>query len=254
MKYFVSGTDTNIGKTVAVAWLAKKFASEGRKVVTQKLIQTGCEGISEDILAHRKITGSGLLPEDENRTTCRYVLKFPERLLPDFVKEKLVGRSAFYLEARKAARLFSELDELYETFSESREELYLLFSNRVAEIVLTLCRSVPQSKPFVADNKITPILQYINDRLTVPISIEDLCRKFYFSQSYICKEFRTYMKVSIMKYIRSKKIMAAHQSILKGLKPTKVAEMYGYSDYSTFYRTYLSVMGFPPSGNKNGDD
>ncbi len=77
MKYFVSGTDTNIGKTVAVAWLAKKFASEGRKVVTQKLIQTGCEGISEDILAHRKITGSGLLPEDENRTTCRYVLKFP---------------------------------------------------------------------------------------------------------------------------------------------------------------------------------
>lgn len=184
----------------------------------------------------------------------RYVLKFPEHLLPDFVKEKLVGRSAFYLEARKAARLFSELDELYETFSESGEELYLLFSNRVAEIVLTLCRSVPQSKPFVADNKITPILQYINDHLTVPISIEDLCRKFYFSQSYICKEFRTYMKVSIMKYIRSKKIMAAHQSILKGLKPTKVAEMYGYSDYSTFYRTYLSVMGFPPSGNKNGDD
>lgn len=77
MKYFVSGTDTNIGKTVAVAWLAKKFAGEGRSAVTQKLIQTGCEGISEDILAHRKITGSGLLPEDEDRTTCRYVLKFP---------------------------------------------------------------------------------------------------------------------------------------------------------------------------------
>lgn len=48
--------------------------------------------------------------------------------------------------------------------------------------------------------------------------------------------------------------MAAHQHITKGMKPTKVAEMYGYSDYSTFYRTYLSVMGFPPSGNKNGKD
>lgn len=190
----------------------------------------------------------------DDSTYERYVLKFPERILPDFVKQKFADRSAFYLEAQKTGSLFSKLDGLYETFSDSGEELYLLFSNTVAETVLTLCHSVPESKPFLADNKMAPILQYINDHLSVPISIEDLCREFYFSQSYICKEFRTYMKVSIMKYIRSKKIMAAHQHITKGMKPTKVAEMYGYSDYSTFYRTYLSVMGFPPSGNKNGKD
>ncbi len=190
----------------------------------------------------------------DDSTYERYVLKFPALLLPDFVKEKFTGRSAFYLEAQKASALFNRLDEFYDEFNASDEELYLLFSNMVAEIVLTLFHTVPEAKPFVTDNKITPILQYINEHLNSPISIEDLCKKFYFSQSYICKEFRTYMKVSIMKYIRSKKIMAAHQSIMKGIKPTKVAEMYGYSDYSTFYRTYLSVMGFPPSKNKNGEE
>lgn len=78
MKVFlISGTDTGVGKTVATAALAGKLAREGGNPVTQKLVQTGCEGVSEDILAHRKIMGVGLLPEDLDFTTCPYVLKYP---------------------------------------------------------------------------------------------------------------------------------------------------------------------------------
>ena len=76
-KIFVSGIDTNIGKTVAIGWLARNFMAQGKSVVTQKLIQTGCVGISEDILVHRKIMGVGILPEDSDGTTCKYVLRFP---------------------------------------------------------------------------------------------------------------------------------------------------------------------------------
>lgn len=77
MKFFVSGTDTNIGKTVATGWLARKYAAEGKSVVTQKLVQTGCAGVSEDILAHRKIMKCGLLDCDADFTTCKYVLRYP---------------------------------------------------------------------------------------------------------------------------------------------------------------------------------
>jgi len=92
-KYFVSGIDTGIGKTVATGWLAHRFAESGKRVITQKLIQTGCTGISEDIIEHRKIMGVGLFPEDEDFTTCKYVLKYPasphlacamENIVPDF--------------------------------------------------------------------------------------------------------------------------------------------------------------------------
>lgn len=76
-KIFVSGIDTNIGKTVAAGWLARNFMAQGKSVVTQKLIQTGCSGISEDVLVHRKIMGVGILPEDLDGTTCKYVLRFP---------------------------------------------------------------------------------------------------------------------------------------------------------------------------------
>ncbi|OLA85215.1 MAG: dethiobiotin synthase [Verrucomicrobia bacterium CAG:312_58_20] len=74
---FISGTDTGIGKTAATAALARKLAEAGENPVTQKLVQTGCEGVSEDIISHRKIMGSGLLPEDLDFTTCPYVLKYP---------------------------------------------------------------------------------------------------------------------------------------------------------------------------------
>ena len=41
---FVTGIDTNIGKTYATAFLFDKLSESGQKVITQKLVQTGCVG------------------------------------------------------------------------------------------------------------------------------------------------------------------------------------------------------------------
>lgn len=75
--FFVSGTDTGIGKTVATALFARSLAEKGAKPITQKLVQTGCVGFSEDIVEHRRIIGCGLLDVDRDFTTCPYVLKYP---------------------------------------------------------------------------------------------------------------------------------------------------------------------------------
>ncbi len=63
---FLSGIDTDAGKTYATAYLAKRFMQQGLSVVTQKFIQTGCKDDSEDIIAHRKLMGIDLLPEDKD--------------------------------------------------------------------------------------------------------------------------------------------------------------------------------------------
>jgi dethiobiotin synthetase len=75
--FFVTGIDTNVGKSYATGYLAKEFASKGNSVITQKLIQTGNSGISEDIEIHRKIMETGLLPEDIDGTTCPVILSYP---------------------------------------------------------------------------------------------------------------------------------------------------------------------------------
>ncbi len=75
--YFITGIDTDIGKTVCTGLLAKYLLNNNRTVITQKLVQTGCRGISEDILRHRKIMGIELTEDDLQSKTCRYVFTKP---------------------------------------------------------------------------------------------------------------------------------------------------------------------------------
>lgn len=75
--YFVSGIDTDAGKTVATGFISRTLLDEGVRVITQKLIQTGNHGISEDITVHRQIEGRELLPEDKDGTTCCLIYSYP---------------------------------------------------------------------------------------------------------------------------------------------------------------------------------
>ncbi|WP_167599370.1 dethiobiotin synthase [Chlorobaculum sp. 24CR] len=73
----ISGIDTGIGKTVATGQLARSFAGAGVRTITQKIVQTGCEGVSEDIAAHRELMGIPLQEVDLDGTTCPYLFRFP---------------------------------------------------------------------------------------------------------------------------------------------------------------------------------
>lgn len=75
--FFVSGIDTNVGKTVATGLLARTLSAKGHSVITQKMIQTGCSRLSEDIETHRRIQGIPLLEEDLSGLTCPYVFSYP---------------------------------------------------------------------------------------------------------------------------------------------------------------------------------
>jgi len=81
---FVSGIDTDIGKTYATGLLAKALMQQGVNVITQKLVQTGISkqangelGIADDILSHRKLMKIPLQPCDLDFTTCFYRYEKP---------------------------------------------------------------------------------------------------------------------------------------------------------------------------------
>ncbi len=70
---FISGIDTNIGKTIATGLLARELIKLGRSVITQKIVQTGCTEIAEDIVEHRRLMGIDLQAVDMDLTTCPFV-------------------------------------------------------------------------------------------------------------------------------------------------------------------------------------
>lgn len=75
--FFVSGIDTDAGKSYCTAYIAKKWNEQGISTITQKFIQTGNVGRSEDIELHRKIMGCGMLPEDLDFTTAPEIFSYP---------------------------------------------------------------------------------------------------------------------------------------------------------------------------------
>ena len=75
--YFISGIDTNIGKSIATGWLAGQLLNQNVKVITQKLVQTGNKEYSEDIELHRKIMKIEMLPEDISKLTAPVIFSYP---------------------------------------------------------------------------------------------------------------------------------------------------------------------------------
>lgn len=75
--YFISGIDTDAGKSYCTAWYAQQLSQNGQRVITQKFIQTGNVGHSEDIDLHRQIMGTGYLPEDHEELTMPEIFSYP---------------------------------------------------------------------------------------------------------------------------------------------------------------------------------
>lgn len=74
---FISGIDTDCGKTYITGLLAYHFNKSGINCMTSKLVQTGCSGIAEDIIEHRKTMEIPIQDEDKNGSTCPFVYSFP---------------------------------------------------------------------------------------------------------------------------------------------------------------------------------
>lgn len=104
--FFVSGIDTNIGKSYATAYLACLWQKQGRRVITQKFIQTGNpKGYSEDIELHRQLTGTGYLPEDEQGLTKPEIFSYPAS--PDLAS-RIDRRAIDFDKIKRATEVLSE--------------------------------------------------------------------------------------------------------------------------------------------------
>ena len=102
--YLVAGIDTGVGKTVATGQMARDLRSRGVDAITVKLVQTGNDGYSEDIDAHRAIMGCRF-PEDDQGLTAPQIFKFPSS--PELAA-RLEGKTVDLDRIRECVRLCAD--------------------------------------------------------------------------------------------------------------------------------------------------
>lgn len=169
----------------------------------------------------------------------RYVLKFPDGKLAEHIRKQLITNGSFYPNCKNYRSVFSLLDEYNESYGD--EDKYLLGLCEITKLCIKLrYESVLHVEGY--DDLVDAIIRYVNKNINEQITLKSLAERFHYSTSHVNIEFKRKMKVPIMQYIRSKKILAAHRMILDGAKKTDAAEKLGFETYSTFYRAYKRML------------
>lgn len=107
--FFVSGIDTDAGKSYATGFLARELNNNGERTITQKLIQTGNVGHSEDIDLHRRIMGIPPTEEDRDGLTMPEIFSYPAS---PHLASRLDRRP---IDFEKIERATAELSRRYDT-------------------------------------------------------------------------------------------------------------------------------------------
>ena len=90
------------------------------------------------------------------------------------------------------------------------------------------------------------VLAYVEEHLAQKITLADVAKHFWVSQSTITQTFRNKMGVSFYRCVTQRRLIAAKALILQGLPLEQVNEKVGFTDYSTFYRAFKQEFGISP--------
>ena len=153
------------------------------------------------------------------------------------------------------SKIFDKTDYYTEHFDGAR--LKILLSHLIEEIlcnIVILSTTLSEDASIKASNA-NPImmraLNYIEKNLSNNFTLEELCQELHITKSYLHHLFMSYLQISPKKYVITKRLAIAQKVIRSGEKPTDIYYECGFSDYSTFYRSYKNYFGYSPSEESN---
>ncbi len=90
------------------------------------------------------------------------------------------------------------------------------------------------------------LTEYIEDHLEDDLSLEKLSGLFFVSKYHIAHVFKDNIGLSIHQYITKKRLNLCKEAISGKMSITEAYQMYGFGDYSSFYRAFKKEFGISP--------
>ncbi|MGF7145800.1 AraC-like DNA-binding protein [Anaerotaenia torta] len=96
------------------------------------------------------------------------------------------------------------------------------------------------------DQQVNDILEYINQNIGEPLTIQQLADHFFLSKSFICRIFKQSTGTTVNKYLTARRISIAKALLSEGASVNEVYEQCGFLDYSTFLKAFTKTVGLSP--------
>lgn len=181
----------------------------------------------------------------------RYVLTFHSSCIPSEIYNEFVAHIDVISGSRnKSLKPFFENIESFSEYANSPPLLYSFFVQLIYTAVLG--RKKTKVKTLFLDDTTKKIISYIDKNILNKITLDDIAESLFVSKSTLCHAFKSSMKISIMQYVKHKKILYANELLASGKKAGEVSFLCGFDDYTLFFRAFKKILGKSPSDVYSG--
>lgn len=168
-----------------------------------------------------------------------------------FEKAKKEHSNVLRIHALEKSSLFKVTSRLERSFSDTEYAGDLYRQILFLEFMIHLNRAALKNRAEFLDTslynpKIVTLIQYINQHLTDPLTMDALSARVYLSKYYMMRLFKAETGYTIGKYITYRRLLLARSLILKGVPITQACLSSGFQDYSTFSRAYKTEFQESP--------
>jgi len=168
--------------------------------------------------------------------------------LPEMVTQH--GRHVFHPDRTAFQSLQSSLFSVIDEFEGNRFARETMLQSMIRQLLLSISRTVYETETQLKETEASGLFQrlvgYVESHLDEEISLDDLAKAFYLSKYYISHLFKDTSGLSVHQYITRRRLEACRTRIIAGDDITETSQMYGFSDYSSFYRAFTKEYGMSP--------
>jgi len=121
------------------------------------------------------------------------------------------------------------------------ELIIKLLRQQGRDVLLNYCTKVPDA------TGITAAIHFLETHITLPLDIEQLCKKACMSRSRLYTEFKKQLGCSPGEYQQQQRLILATDMLKEGKSVTEACFDVGFSDLSHFSRRFNQFFGCAPS-------